>query len=291
MHDQSNANSVTLTAIAKNEGDYILEWIAYHFAIGVTKIVVYDNESTDDTWSILKQLSSMRDDFEALAWPSKGLHESPQVEAYSHSLQAVCTDWIMFLDIDEYLVPFRDLTIQRFLSRVPADAASVHINWRGFGSGGRTDRTHRFVTEDFICCSDRAWGNNTHFKSIARTNLVKRVYIHDIETREGRRLLSDLEEFETIYNGLSNRSAHEGIQINHYQCKTFREFEERMSQGDANYHPLHGLKKRDASAERFAQLDENVSVDTSISVFREKHVEEYERLLRCLRVETVEADK
>lgn len=276
--------TATLVAIAKNEGPYLLEWIAHHLAIGFTRILVYDNESSDDTRGLLTGLSARWEQIDTIYWPSANLHlnDSPQTTAYNHALKGIWTDWVMFLDIDEYLVPHGDGSLQAFLQRVPDDAASVHINWMGFGSSGLTAADYGFVTQAFTRCAHPLWGNNHHFKSIARADLVERAHIHNVDTKSGRRLLSDLSEFTTVHNGASDRIVHEGIQINHYQCKTFVEFEARMRRGDANYHPRHDLKARDHSLVRFGHLDVNYSEDHVIEQFRAAHLEVYERLRRCI---------
>lgn len=275
-------NAVTLVAIAKNEGRYLVEWIAYHLAIGVARIVVYDNESTDGSAALLKHVALLDKRIEARAWTVEDLHASPQTTAYNDALARVATPWVMCLDIDEFLVPFADGSIGAFLDRVPADAASIHVNWKGFGSSGRTDPDYELVTQTFTRTAHPGWGNNHHFKTLARTALVTEAFIHDIETRSGRRLLSDLEEFETASRGLSSRIVHDGIQINHYQCKTLIEFIERMRRGDANYHPDHWLRARDASEARFTHLDHNSDEDLRIAVFADRHMAVHRTLRRRL---------
>lgn len=47
-------HEVAIVAIAKNEGLYIKEWIEYHKLVGITKIYLYDNESSDDTYATIK---------------------------------------------------------------------------------------------------------------------------------------------------------------------------------------------------------------------------------------------
>ena len=42
-------DKLAIVAIAKNESDYIREWVAYHKVIGVERIYLYDNDSTDGT--------------------------------------------------------------------------------------------------------------------------------------------------------------------------------------------------------------------------------------------------
>lgn len=269
---ESPPESATLVAIAKNEAPYLLEWITYHLSIGFSRITIYDNESTDGSAALLERIAEADGRVAVRFWASDGLYASPQATAYNDALGAVATAWVMFLDIDEFLVPFRDGSLPAFLRRVPDDAASVHINWRGFGSSGRVDRDYGFVTDAFTRCAHPLWGNNHHFKTIARKKLAREAFIHDIEAESGRRLLSDFMEFETHRRGQSSRIVHDGVQVNHYQCKTFDEFVERMRRGDANFHPAHQLKARDASRERFLQLDMNGDEDTRIAQFQTAHL-------------------
>lgn len=114
----------------------------------------------------------------------------------------------------------------------------------------------------------RQWANNHHFKSFGRTALIRDVDIHNIVSKSGRRTLSDFGDFETINNGASDRVAHHRIQINHYQCKPFPEFQARMRCGLA-YVLIDRPEQRraDESLERFRQLDLNTECDRSIRRF------------------------
>ena len=42
-------NEIAFTASVKNESSYIGEWLEYHFAIGVDKFYIYNNDSEDRT--------------------------------------------------------------------------------------------------------------------------------------------------------------------------------------------------------------------------------------------------
>ena len=43
----------------KNEGPFILEWLAYHRSIGVDDFLIYTNECSDGTAEILDRLQQM----------------------------------------------------------------------------------------------------------------------------------------------------------------------------------------------------------------------------------------
>ena len=95
------------------------------------------------------------------------------------------------------------------------------------------------------------------------------------------RVLSDFAEFETSSNGMSDRIVYDGIQINHYQSKTYEEFKARMSCGDANYHAGHPLKRRDASYERFLQIDRNEEENFDAFVFKARFGRFHEAVRRA----------
>ncbi|SER57005.1 glycosyltransferase family 2 protein [Rhizobium sp. NFR03] len=265
MSQENLLNGVTICAIAKNEGRYIVEWLAYHLAIGVDRIHVYSNESEDNQSAKLDAIARQDSRITWTEWKSlPGV--SPQVSAYNDFLKRVSTPWVCFIDIDEFLVPLEDATITEWLSTIPSDVSSVHINWRGFGSAGVEDSNYQLVTRTFDMAAAVGWGNHHHFKTIARTDLATEAMIHNVITSSGRSTISDFSEFEMVNNGLSNRIVHHRIQINHYQCKTFEEFSARMRRGDANVPDGPG-KLRDASIERFKQLDLNDERNTAIRRF------------------------
>ncbi len=47
---------VAIVTTMKNEGPFILEWLAYHRAIGVTDFLIYTNDCTDGTDTMLQML-------------------------------------------------------------------------------------------------------------------------------------------------------------------------------------------------------------------------------------------
>lgn len=258
---------MTLVAIARNEGPYIVEWLAHHLAIGFDRIVVYDNESTDDTGRFVRAISMRDIRVRRVPWPSPS-NDSAQVLAYQHARTHVDTSWVMYLDIDEFLVPFAYDGMAELIGSLPDDVSSLHVNWRGFGSSGLTEPSYDCVTRAFTRCSLPSWGNNGHFKTLARVDRITDVLIHDLRSSRGRRVLSDGRGFANTSDGTSDRIVHEGVQINHYQCKTWPEFQARMRRGDANFPNGHPGRQRDSSIARFDVLDRNEAEDYSIQVFR-----------------------
>lgn len=134
----------------RNEGAFLLEWLAHHRAVGFTDFLVFSNDCQDGTDLILDRLAE-------LGWlchiRNNGPHpEGPQWAALKaadkHPLRAAA-DWILCLDIDEFVnIHVGDNTLQALLAALP-DATAIPLTWRLFGNDGVVDHEGRPVTATF----------------------------------------------------------------------------------------------------------------------------------------------
>lgn len=107
---------LSVCAIFKNEAPYLKEWIEYHQMVGVDHFYLYNNGSVDSFRKVLspyikKKIVTLinwpdqfgpRADSESI-WPL-----SSQLSAYENALKWSAlgkTKWLIFLDVDEFLVP------------------------------------------------------------------------------------------------------------------------------------------------------------------------------------------
>lgn len=257
-------HACTLVAVARDESPYIAEWLAFHLVIGFERILVFDHGSTDGTDAIVRHA--------ATRMPAVSLHAvpdehggSPQIAAYAAALPLVTTPWVAFFDIDEFLVPWRDGSIEAYLARVPDDVAAVHVNWRSFGSSGHSEPDYGLVTETFVRCAEADWQYQAHYKTLARTAQIRHVNIHEVETRVGRRTLSDFTDVAPGTIGSAERIAYDGIQLNHYQSKTRSEFDKRMRLPRADAPNVSRMADCDL---RWQLLDRNEVEDRAINPFQ-----------------------
>ena len=134
-----NQTALIVTAM-KNEGPYILDWVAHHMAIGFDSFMVVSNDCTDHTDRILDRLEKLID-LKHVANPKSLFPEKPnwQVMAVRYaSLFNIYKDagWIYFTDVDEFLQIWTgDGTLQAL-----HDAAGgfdvISFTSMPFGSGG-----------------------------------------------------------------------------------------------------------------------------------------------------------
>lgn len=122
--------TLAAVAIAKDEGPFILEWIAFHRLAGVERFYVFDNGSEDDTKA--KLLASGRD-VVVTDWPIR----PGQRYAYEYAIHELrsTAKWFAFLDIDGFLFSEDGQKIANVLESFQ-NVEGVGINWRVFGSSG-----------------------------------------------------------------------------------------------------------------------------------------------------------
>ncbi|WP_238367328.1 glycosyltransferase family 2 protein [Mesobacterium pallidum] len=94
---------VTAVTCVKNEGPFLLEWIAFHRLIGVTDFLFYTNDCSDATDRLLDALAA-RGGVVHLPNPAKG--RNYQMEALkdcAHRDVVRDADWVWIADVDEFL--------------------------------------------------------------------------------------------------------------------------------------------------------------------------------------------
>lgn len=160
---------VVEVAFTKNEGRFLLEWIAYHALIGVTDFVVYTNDCEDGSPELLDRLAEMGI---ASHVPNPiGPGEQPQNKALSLALEhplVTGADWVLQIDPDEFLcVKTGQGRIQDLIATAP-DADIISIQMRFFGDSGLATLDGRMVTQALTEASPEDFEKNNIVKSIAR---------------------------------------------------------------------------------------------------------------------------
>jgi hypothetical protein len=253
--------SVCLVAIAKDEGQFIAEWLAHYIMLGVDRVFLFDNESTDATAAIVDGVAR-RYPVTRIAWPTPR-EESPQLTAYQYAIDRLIRpfDWACFFDCDEFLFLYRDRTLGQFLDRYDGSVGALGINWLSFGSSGRTEHDYELVTEAFRRGARRNWGNNKHIKTIARPRCLKRMSLHHADLRFGSYIHPDGAPVSMPRKkGVTEHLDHSLAQLNHYQTKSRADFDEKMRRGRAGKRSNDPTRVRQNPDALFRYLDRNAFV-------------------------------
>lgn len=245
-NDKRPEHYLSVCAIAKNEGPYFKEWIEWHLKKGVDKFYIYDNESTDNTYDILKPYIDSGV-VEYRFFPGR----KKQLAAYDDCLarHRYDTRWLAFIDIDEFIVPLKDKNFTDFLKRFEKFPA-VEINWLVFGSNGNLKKSDAPVMERF---TRHTVGNhilNRHVKSIVDPRRIyNMIGCHEAARIEGKAADSNGNPIKKSFRDRTPRQ--DVIRINHYAVKSREEFMEKQRKGRASG------KQRPVSDAYFQQYDLN----------------------------------
>ena len=226
-------HTLAIAAIIKNEAPYILEWLSYHHAAGVTKFYIYDNGSTDATAKILQPFIKSGV-VEFIACPLK----AGQLQAYQDAIarsRFVCK-YLAVIDADEFLMPVSGGSlpeeVEKLMEKYPA-AAGVAARWRCFGSAGEKKYRQEEVVKRFLWRAVDEFSPNRHIKSIFNPRLA--LYMptpHHVQFIWGRCLMSAkgnvVESFQLC------EMQEDGIFTYHYFVKSAEEFRDKLKRGTAD---------------------------------------------------------
>jgi hypothetical protein len=158
-----------LFSAMKNEAPFVLEWIAYHKAIGFDEIVICSNPSNDGMEEILAALADAGEIRHLRATVPAG--SGPQFVAskvFSAEVGYREGDWYLWLDADEFLnVHVGDRTVGALIEAM-ADRQFALINWRVFGSAGHQTFPGRFIDPAFVRASAVDFKTNLQQKTLFR---------------------------------------------------------------------------------------------------------------------------
>lgn len=207
--------NVALVCIAKNEDNYIEEWVNYNLKLGFDKIFIYQNN-----W----RTSLENDSVEKIEFDGDRMQDL----AYNNFLRTRSDeyDWVAFFDVDEFLVLKKHKNIKDFIEDYK-DYNGIGINWVLFGDNNLTFDGNYSVLERF---TKRQTGINQHIKSIVKAD--KNFLIQGVHNPVNVSLIdTDLR----VFNGPFNPFGKDDVaQLNHYFCKTRTEWEQKRNRGRAD---------------------------------------------------------
>lgn len=226
---------VALCGIVKNEAAYLIDWIAWHRALGFTDFIIADNDSTDGTAELLAQLQARHALF-SFPMPAR-LHRSPQLDAYAHAAALAARlgiDWIAFFDADEFLLPATPtVRLPALLQALPEDCGALAVNWAVYGSSGQFRAgpepvPYRFTERAPLSDEDgRHSGINQHYKSVIRPKAFagRMPNPHHMDLKPGfRYCAADGTPLAPTRPGLATPIMWEPFRLNHYIVRSWGEF-------------------------------------------------------------------
>jgi hypothetical protein len=164
-HDRHRASII---ACARWESPYIAEWLAYHAALGFDHVYLYCND--DDPTELREALRGLPPTLAARLSFRPYFGQGQQSLMYQDALRFARqqSDWISFLDIDEFLVLRSWSSIPDLLKQLDRDGVdSLHFNWLFYGNNGHKTRPAGSVLRNYTRRSRTVDGHTKHISRAA----------------------------------------------------------------------------------------------------------------------------
>lgn len=244
---------VTAVSMMKDEGPFVIEWVAHHLAVGFTDLVVYTNDCSDGTDDMLIRLEELGLAHHRRNVIPAGQRPQPSALNYAQVEPVVCqSDWVMVFDADEFLsIRHGDGTLDGLIADAKAQGANgIVVTWRIFGSGGVVGWSRAPVTEQYLMAAppewNKGWGVKTLFQydpefwklGIHRPKMKTRHLKTDFPDRvkwlngSGREM-EDYFKFRG-WRSITRTLGYDWVQLNHYAVKSVESYAIRKLRGNVN---------------------------------------------------------
>jgi hypothetical protein len=205
-----------LVCIAKNEDQYIEEWLDYNHKLGFDDIFMYVND-----W----ECNIERPFLHKIIING----ENRQVISYNHFIHHFKNqyEWGAFFDCDEFLVLHKHSNVNEFLTEYD-DLPGLAINWLFFGADGKVFRGEdkHTVLKQFI---KREELPNQHIKTILKLNSGGIM----VNPHNPNIFISDTNR-KSFAGPFNENGPIDIVQLNHYYFRTYEDWVIKCDRGRAD---------------------------------------------------------
>jgi hypothetical protein len=237
----------TLILTVKNEGAFLIEWLAHHRAVGFSDFLVFSNDCSDGTDLMLDRLADM-------GWLTHIRNDGPHDEGAHWSALKVAdkhplvkkADWLLVADIDEFVnIHLGGRRLEDLWAALPK-ATAIPLTWRLFGNSGVVEYRDQPVTQTFTRAAPAAIGwpwRAQQFKTLfANNGDYRKLGVHrprnpaeDCAPRwydgSGRELAETFHRTRIFSD--YNRDNYRLVQLNHYALGAMESYLVKADRGRA----------------------------------------------------------
>ncbi|AHD11629.1 glycosyltransferase family 2 protein [Phaeobacter gallaeciensis] len=275
LNHSSVGTRTSVVTTMKNEGPFILEWLAYHRVIGVDDFLIYTNDCTDGTDALLRVLQ----DKEIVQHRDNPLHDTktpPQHAAFQAAQQEPLVrdaDWILSMDVDEFInIKCGDGYLSDLYAATQG-ANMIAMTWRLFGNNDVSEFSGELVTREFTRCAyeitrrpHQAWGFKTLFRN---DGIFKKLGVHrpkglrphhwrDIHWVNGSGQAMPQQMFRSGWRSTIETYGYDLVQLNHYAVRSAESFLVKRDRGRVNH------TERDQGLPYWFRMNNNSEEERSI---------------------------
>jgi len=244
---------ITAVSMMKDEGPFVIEWVAHHLAVGFTDLVVYTNDCSDGTDDMLIRLEQLGLCHHRRNEIPVGIR--PQPSALSHAQDEPVvqqSDWVMVFDADEFLsIRYGNGTLDDLLAATKEKGANgIVVTWRIFGSGGVVEWSRAPVTEQYLMAAPQTWNKGWGVKTLftfdpdfwklgihrpkIKNKNIKTEFPDSVKWLTGSG--NEMEDYFKFrgWRSITRTIGYDWAQLNHYAVKSVDSYAIRKMRGNVN---------------------------------------------------------
>tara|TARA_E500000305_G_scaffold81545_1_gene67351 strand:+ start:4711 stop:5706 length:996 start_codon:yes stop_codon:yes gene_type:complete len=232
----------------RNEGPFILEWVAWYRMLGFDHMIILYNDCTDHSPALLKALD------QAGLITAVRYNPTPSVPIKRTALKLMKTlprvqaaEWVFNIDVDEFLVVHvGDGTIHNLIAQYDmAETHAIAVHWKCFGDSGGDEWCDEFTHRSFTKAASSLHTVNIFFKTLIRwPQDFRHIGIHAPRGWLGESPWGQPPNLMKRCDGVTMRRydpegsvqytkpqwiTHEFAQLNHYITRTYESFALKMN--------------------------------------------------------------
>ena len=239
----------------KNEGPYVLEWVAYHRMIGFNDIHVFTNHCTDGTDLMLERLDEMgllRHLPNPSVYTGSAHHHWAMLHYVNTFARLRRSDWVASFDADEFVcVNAGEGRIENLFDAIP-EAQVITMNQLNHGCAGHKKFRDALQCETFTMSQAetgiyRRPHNRRGTKSLTRGDapmetlgnhspvLREGAAEHVVWTNAGGKRLAPETCAAQVKSLPAEDVSYEHVQLNHFAVRSLEAFLLQKERGNANH--------------------------------------------------------
>ena len=308
--------SLLLSAM-KNEGPFLIEWVAYHRVIGFEQIVIHSNDCDDKSDLLLDALHDAGIVRHIRHSPPDGIAPQRNVAQLSNKTRLLNDGtWSIFLDADEFLnIHIGDRTLPSLIHAM-GTADAILAPWRFYGDGGNVKFTGRHISDAFTGSSAEKSAERVEVKTFFKMSKKflgfgelghHRPIIHpetqpvelDVRTGSGNTIDKNDPTHSKWFAGIDfalnariadNEIGREWLQVNHYAVRTREMLALKRQRGRGWKANQNGVLNERHTAAYFQTFNHNEAIDDSILFWQDSVTREIQNLRELPGVQLAEAN-
>lgn len=241
-------SDVVLISSLRDEGPFILEWVAHHLVVGFDAIYIASNDCDDGSSDLLDALQNagaighLRSEV-----PPGQIPQHVGYEGLRHKFPIDDAAWLMMLDTDEFLnIHLEDGTVQSLIRACGPQVDIIAINAQTFESQPLRSWQPGWVTREFAMALPAKHFSNTAIKTLTHhPNRFRSIHNHHMVRYTGHSPLTvfragdgvtyqldmSIPLWEQLRSCAKEDVSHDLAQYNHYATKTLDSFLLRQQRG------------------------------------------------------------